>query len=462
MSLAQPVLIARQLSFCFHRLHAPPSVDILPTELLERVISIGATGYAGPEIKWIFKWQRVSRKWASVIDRCPALWSYIEVSAGAGSHVSTQLIKSKGVPLIIHLSSGDDDYGWIRLLVDNVRRWKSIRFYSSLAMEKASAMLDSPPPMLEALKIYETYILPDSKFFHPSSPNLRVLELSEVTIPSNIPPVIGLEELHLSRIHEALGDGICTPISVRKLHQFLQASPGLQVLELAGDCSVSAADASLQPVDLPNLEELEVHGLPVLHLFRAEHCADLAVSLYSVKEMLPSGAWTTVVSTLRRAKELRLDVLVTSLEISSLVGPPTIRLRLHIELEQANTNLAYSILEEILQELENESSISARIQLSLYANENNVVKVLKLLQSPMPGPSFRWRLPHLDTVSIWHGGVPYQSLQIFAQARANAQGDQAPRAVTRILEKRGSEWKEILGEVMSYVPDGRDAERAVV
>ncbi|KAG8943490.1 hypothetical protein FRC04_002841 [Tulasnella sp. 424] len=321
-------------------------------------------------------------------------------------------------------------------------------FYCYSVMEKISAMLDSPPPMLEALEIYEIDIPPDSKFFNPPSPNLRVLELSKLTIPSSIQPISGLEKLNLSRIYEAPGDGTLAPISVRKLHQFLQASPGLQVLELSGDCSVSAADKSLQQVNLPNLQELTVYGPPVLHLFRAEHCVDLTVSLYSVKEKLPPATWTPVVPILRRAKELEVRVSTYSLSIASLVEPPTIRLRL--DLEHGNTDLSYSILEGMLQELENESCISARIQLSLSVDKNIGVKVLKLLQSPMPGPSSRWRLPHLDTVRTYRKDLPYRSLQAFVQARANAEGDQTPKAVTSIIEFGGSRDKEILDEVMSY------------
>ncbi|KAG8972588.1 hypothetical protein FRC05_009821 [Tulasnella sp. 425] len=433
-------------------------IDTLPIELLERVIRIAATKFTGPRIEWICAWRLVSRKWASVIDQCSALWSYIVVSSSAG-HLPTQLAKSKGAPLTIRLSFfyTHKDEEWIRLLVDNVHRWKAITFDSHL--EEVSAMLDSPPPMLEALDIGETTVPRDSKFFGPSSPNLRVLKLTGLTIPSNhIQPIFGLKKLTLSCIKEVLGDGTYAPISARKLHQFLEASPGLQVLKVAGYWSSSAADKSLQPVNLPNLEELGAYGAPVLHLFRAEHCADLTVILDSVKNKLPPGSWTTVIPILRRARGLEVDVSRSSVRISSLLEPPTVHLRIHMELEEEDADhLSSAILEEILQELETESCISARIQLSLhpsprYDSSDIGIKVLKLLQSPMLGHSSRWRLPHLDTICIRGEGFPYQYLQAFVQARANAQGDEASKAVTSILERDayGSGGKEILGEVMGY------------
>ncbi|KAG8947984.1 hypothetical protein FRC04_010181 [Tulasnella sp. 424] len=429
-------------------------IDTLPTELLEWVIGLGATEDRAwsPEIKWICEWRRVCWKWAFVIDHCSPLWSCILVSKGTG-HVRTQLEKSKEAPLIIRISIPDGQGEWIRLLVDNVNRWKAI-MWRSPHWRELSAMLDSPPPILETLSIHRTIIPPDSKFFNPPSPNLRSLELKDLTIPSNTQPISGLEELRLVYI-ETLENGGVAPISVRKVHQFLQASPGLQVLELVGACSASAADKTLQPVDLPNLEELKVYHFSFLHLFRAEHCVDLTVSLWSVQERLPPVAWTTVLPTLRRAKGLGVDVSNHSLEIVCLRKPPTAKLFLRFEPEQGTADLTYFILEEILQELENESCISARTQLSLSPDDDISVKVLKLLQSPMPGPSSRWRLPHLDTVRICGEGFPYQYLKAFVEARANAQGDQAPKAVTSIIQEIDTyfglaEGKEILGEVMDY------------
>ncbi|KAG8938872.1 hypothetical protein FRC04_007399 [Tulasnella sp. 424] len=294
-----------------------------------------------------------------------------------------------------------------------------------------------------------------------------------LSLPFNFQPPFGLEELDLCRISEIQEDGTHACISVLKLHQFIQASPGLQVLRLKGLYSASAADKSLQQVDLPNLEVLRLQGPPVLHLIRAEHCTNLGVDLESIEEKLPPAAWTTVVPTLTRAKglEVELDVSMYSLRISSLLGPPwPIHLRLDIEPKREDAgHLCYAILEQILQELENESCISARIQLSLHARNQYdpdiYFKVLKLLQSPMPGPSSRWRLPHLDTVCIRGEGFPYQYLKAFVQARANAQGDQAPKAVTSILESDayyGPGGKEILGEVMDYAGDEGVAEGAVV
>ncbi|KAG8938869.1 hypothetical protein FRC04_007396 [Tulasnella sp. 424] len=439
-------------------------IDTLPTELLERVIGLGATSGKGwrPEIKLICEWRRVCWRWASVIDHCSALWSFVVVPASGTGHVRTQLEKSKEAPLIVEVSCLGDREEWIRLLVDNANRWKAITWYSPRWREM-SAMRDSPPPMLEALAIVRTIIPPDSKFFNPPSPNLRSLQLMDVTIPSNTQPIFGLEELRLTRI-QTLEDGRVAPMSVRKFHQFLQASPGLQVLKLDGAYSASAADKTLQPVDLPNLEELMVVHVSILHLFQAEHCASLDVSLGSLQERLPPAAWTTVIPTLRRAKGLEMEVSNHTLQIDCLRKPSTIHLYLHFKSQQGAADLTYSTLEEILQELENESCFSARAQLSLYADEDIGVKVLKLLQSPMPGPSSGWRLPHLDTVCIRREGFPYQHLKAFVQARANAQGDQAPKAVTSILESRSfsSEREEILAKVMDYAGDEGVAEGAVV
>ncbi|KAG8938871.1 hypothetical protein FRC04_007398 [Tulasnella sp. 424] len=424
-------------------------IDFLPIELLEWVIRLGATYRSdpGPMIEWVREWRRVSRKWASTINGCPSLWSYINTSYRVGN-LKNQLARSGTVPLdldVSHRPSSKRVAKSIRLLARHTHRWRSIVFDEDY--EDMIATLGSSPPILETLSISSITIAPDCKLFIPASTRLRKLTLSGVVLPQNFDPPFNLEKLVLDCISEPNGSGGYVSISMRSLHRFLQGSPGLRSFAVVGPCSKSADEEELLPVDLPNLQDVDIlqvfHlGASALHVFRAEHCPQVNFSLGWINKRPPLMVWATLVHALKRAKELEIGVRDRSLSIRS--KPNIVGLSLWDVVAESGDlkSLTYSILEDILNEAERDSPLSARIELALLTTDqgngdfNVALEVLKLLQTPIIEPSSgltRWRLPHLDTLRIPDNGRLYKPFQVFVQERSN-RGDssQAPRAITII------------------------------
>lgn len=445
-------------------------IDVLPTELLEQVICLGASGhrYGGPEVKWVSMWQRVSRKWVSVINSCPTLWSSITIRYNA-EHLEKLLEKSKGAPLDIWIDyPHPQGMDWIQLLVNNAHRWRSINLFENL--HDFMARLDRSPSILRELRVGFTHIPHDCILFNPISPELRKLRLFMVTIPHSFNPHLGLEELYLigsGELEEDTGD---VALSINKVHQFLQGNPNLRILRLEGGYKGSPNQRNLQPINLTKLEEVEIKDCQVLHLFQAERCVKFRFRMNLIEEKPSLNAWTTFAHALKRVERLKIVIRDGSLDISCMD-------RLYgadIELGSIQPRggdsgpLTYSILEDILNESEKVAPISARVELALFtANKSDSgfdvgLEVLKLLQTPItPPPSdhSRWRIPNLDTLVMLDPGLPYRSLQAFVQARSDGHRMKATSPITGIFTQNDSSddeghRKNVLSEVMAYLEGG--------
>ncbi|KAG8922813.1 hypothetical protein FRC01_013572 [Tulasnella sp. 417] len=408
-------------------------------------------------------WRRVSRKWKNVIDNCPSLWSSIHTKKGT-KHVRTVLEKSKGAPidLLIEWSSRADDDDWIRLLAENVRRWRSIWF--DHYFNELVAQLGSSPLMMDELIIHGASIPHDCKLFNPIRPNLRRLDLVAVTILHDFDPMLGLEELRLSGIREQREDGTIDESPISKIHQLLQANPNLRTLKIDHIPS-SRNEHSLQSVDLPKLEEVAMFGSQVLPLFRAEHCRAVRFTVRSITETPPSSAWTTLAHTLKRVKRFEIRVDDTELWFGDGDGSYEVNVLLGVitPIHEERKDLIYSLLKDILDEAEKDAQISAHVDLALFATWESGgasdlnLEVLELLQTPASHSSSRnayWRIPNLNVIIILESVMPYNRLRAFIQARSNSDGIQPASPVTSILS-RSSKWdykkgfKEVLDKVMS-------------
>ncbi|KAG8922152.1 hypothetical protein FRC01_014402 [Tulasnella sp. 417] len=423
----------------------PVFIDRLPIELLERLISLGVKGNNGLlEVERVYMWRRVSRKWKNVIDNCPSLWSSIYTSKGT-KHVRTQLEKSKGAPIdiliqISFLPPQDDD--WIRLLVENAHRWRSI--WAIHVFNKLVAQLGSSPLMMDKIRIQGECIPRDCKLFNLVRPNLRKLDLLFVTIPDNLDPTLGLEELCFNDIKEQREDGTTHKLPISKIRQFLQANPNLRRLGLQDLPTASPNDGGLQAVKLPKLEEATTSGSQVLHLFRAEHCHWVRFTVGCIKENPPLRAWATLGHTLRRVERLKIVVRDACLSIRELAGPDKVEVFLDVSAARGKDrrNLVYSMLKGILDEAEKDAQISARVELALFATRESGsesdpnLEVLELLQTPVSHSSSRqtcWRMPNLDTIRMREPGLLYHHLRAFIQARSNCDGIQPAGPIAGIF-----------------------------
>ncbi|KAG8938873.1 hypothetical protein FRC04_007400 [Tulasnella sp. 424] len=450
----------------------PTLIDVLPIELLEWVIHLGATDSpdGGPSLKWVCTWRQVCRKWAFAIDGCPSLWSSIDTRLKIQTW-QNQLARSGASPLDITVyelpqfkyMSDRKLAEWMRPLIDHAHRWRSLSI-SSISLCKflweRIAILDSSLPMLEILSLTCTRMASDFKFFNSHSIHLRKLALAAVHLPRNFEPPFELEELYLSGINEPGESGTYVPISMRRLHRFLQASPGLRSFTLNGPCTKSAEDGELPPVDLHKLQDVKIDRAFIVHLFRAEHCAQVAFNLGSLAadERPPLMAWATLVHALKRAEELEILIRDGYLRIWS--KPNTVRLSISLQFARLpdygdSIRLMYSILKDILNEAERDSSLTARIKLTLWNTEqwnrsfDIALKVLKLLQTPITEPSSgltRRRLPHLSKLRIPKDSRPFQPFHAFERERrkrggGSSQASRAMRAIRVSQDQMASEFE---------------------
>ncbi|KAG8962695.1 hypothetical protein FRC05_005151 [Tulasnella sp. 425] len=404
----------------------PTFIDFLPIELLERSLEVGIHYRRLPYA--VVKHPYRGR------DRIPGK--------------SAAKIKTLPLEITVFTPPGPEhDTEWMQLLVNHAHRWRSISF--DKYFREMIAILDSSPPTLEILSLTFATIPPDCKLFSPGSTHLRKLTLTVVDLPKNFDPPFELEELYLSNIFEPYESSTYVCISMQRLHRFLQASPGLRSLALDGPCNKFPGDNERPPVNLPKLQDVQI-SCPscssIIRLFRAEHCTQVKFDLRSSIERPPLMAWATLVHALKRAEELKIIVRDTSLCIQS--KPNTVGLTFQfVGAEYGDSKrLACSILEDILNETERDSPLSARIELTLltiYQRNGDfdvAIEILKLLQPTISEPSSgltRWRLPYLDTLRIPDDGRPDKPFQVFVQARSN-RGDssQTPRAVAIIRAHR--------------------------
>ncbi|KAG8898290.1 hypothetical protein FRC01_010962 [Tulasnella sp. 417] len=414
-------------------------------------------------------WRVVSWKWKNVIDNFPSLWSSINI-IDRTEHVKIQLEKSKGVPVDIQiLSPSVPDGDWTQLLVDNASRWRSL-VIDGYPLEFA-AQLGPSPLNLVSLNIHLTDIPHDCSLFSLIRPNLRKLELTALVIPHTFDPTLGLEELQLYNVYERLEDGSTDRLSVTKFHQFLQTNPNLRVLELNEIAQASPNDSVPQQVSLPRLEEFTSYTSRVLNLFRAEHCVDLRIYECLVKEPPPLSTWATSVHAIRRVEQLTITVADSYLSLQGAGGP------YHVELCVATTEVGYedegdviySVLNDILDEAEKDTHISARVELALFVIGRKsafdvALSVLKLLQTPFSDFSLgksRWRTPNLDTITMLAPGLPYHHLRAFIQARSNGSTCIQPSSpitgiFTRSDDVDGLDREDVFNQVMAYTGGGND------
>ncbi|KAG8922815.1 hypothetical protein FRC01_013574, partial [Tulasnella sp. 417] len=391
---------------------------------------------------WVCIWRRVSREWKDAIYDCPSLWSSIVIHSRT-EHVKTQLEKSKGAPLNIRILSfitNLPDQHWIQPLVDNVHRWKSVMFCGY--PEDIVARLESPPSMLDTFVIERTGIPDDCKLFNLVRPNLRKLSLILVTISHSFDPPRGLEELLLHCVAELREDRKIGAVSMNKVHQFLQRSPNLRILQLEGPCGYSPDGHELQPVALPKLEKVSTITSETLHIFYAENCLDISMGMKRIEERPPLRSWATFACALRRVERLKIVVGDGSLDFVAEAGPYEVELALcQIRPRSGDSGrLVCSILQDILDEAEKNEPISARVELALSIPNRESgsgldagLEVLELLQTPVSDASSgqaRRRIPNLDTLSISDPGLPFDALKRFVQTRSNDQHMGATSPIT--------------------------------
>ncbi|KAG8897967.1 hypothetical protein FRC01_011081 [Tulasnella sp. 417] len=322
---------------------------------------------------------------------------------------------------------------------------------------------------MDHLEIARQYIPRDCKLFDLVRPNLRILDLAHLTIPDNVDPTLGLEELRLNDIEEQRGDGTIHKLPISKIHQFLQANPHLRRLELSDSLKAAPNYGSLQAVKLPKLEEATSLGSQLLHLFRAEHCRSIRFTVDGLRETPPLSAWTTLVHTLRRVERLKIMIISDAcLSIKDRGGPCKVEVFLAARAarDEDRRNLVYSMLKNILDEAEKDVQLSARVELALFAtrkagsDSDLNLEVLKLLQTPVSHsspPQSRWRIPNLDTIRMLEPGLPYNHLRAFIQARSNCP-DVGPITGISIQRTVNDDYtrKEVLDKVMSYTGEGND------
>ncbi|KIO31687.1 hypothetical protein M407DRAFT_218881 [Tulasnella calospora MUT 4182] len=451
----------------------PPYIDLLPVELLERVISLGTNDpdFKRQDLKWILTWRGVSQKWKNVIDNCPSLWSTIAVGlTDRPKQVKIQLEKSKGVLLdlqvleCIPMASRS-----VQLLLDNTLRWRSLMLDGGL--EEFVPLLKSTLPSVTNVDIHNKTIPRDYRLFSLVRPNLRRLSLYRVVIAHDFDPPLGLEDLEITNCAERLENRWISALSTNKFHQFLNANPNLRILELKEVSYTSFEDHGLQPVNLSKLEKLTVVGFQVIDLFLAEHHVEVDLTLRVSEGKPPLRAWTTFVRGLRKVKRVTIAVTDGFLHITGEGGPNKVKICLDVR--ASYKDLRNSILEDILNDAEKDAHISARVELALLDRSDGdpdvSLEVLKLLQTPVSDSlsgKTRWRLPNLDTITICPYGLSYHHLRAFVQARSNDCCIQPASPVTSIsirtrLRGGGSDYEEVLDEVMACIGGGNDGYRAV-
>ncbi|KIO31686.1 hypothetical protein M407DRAFT_218878 [Tulasnella calospora MUT 4182] len=258
-------------------------LDRFPVELLEWVISLGTINPYSKrrDIKWTLMWRGVSRKWKNVIDNCPSLWSTIAVGpTDQPKQVKTQLEKSKGVLLDLQVSEFEGNpmhSRSVQLLLDNTHRWRSLVLDRDRG--KFVALLKSLSPSLTNVGIRNATIPRDYRLFSLVRQNLRRLALFGVTIAHDFDPPLGLEDLEITYCEELSENGLIRPFSANKFHQFLHANPNLRILELTEISYTSIEDHGLQPVNLSKLEKVTVNGFQVFDLFLAEPHVEVDLTL---------------------------------------------------------------------------------------------------------------------------------------------------------------------------------------
>ncbi|KAG8910382.1 hypothetical protein FRC01_006366, partial [Tulasnella sp. 417] len=272
------------------------TISRLPTELLlgifrlalpeirfsTRYVEIWARSY----MKTLCRMHSVTKRWQVVIEGTPSFWTLL--SSTFPSHVNkTNILRSSELPLMVLYQGseiGDEtEYlsaaEFLKHIASTCLRWSTVAldFYDPTTM---SDYLGAPLPLLREVVVrssrYRNRIAEPQKLLGGETTNLRVLEVSGVSIHWRMGCFVQLKSLtlkHLSR-HSLTGS---------QLLNMLDASPGLQVLNLKG-ISMPTPPPSLT-ITLHHLKYLKLHSCAIklvewiCHQIRTPSCTRVVLSM---------------------------------------------------------------------------------------------------------------------------------------------------------------------------------------
>ncbi|KAG8912459.1 hypothetical protein FRC01_005090, partial [Tulasnella sp. 417] len=360
----------------------------------------------------------------------------------------------------------------VTLVAKNVHRWRFAEFDKSFP--DFIKEIDNPPCLLEALSIRDSEIPADCKLFQGWSSKLQELRLTCVTLPPDFAALVGLTVLRLRNVTQAHADGGNLPMAIEMVRRALEACPNLVDLFLGGRFTISEGRATTKPVVLDELQKLCLYAEQdqngaLLSLIDAENCSNFKIRFRARLDEKPQEwNWSTYLQILRRAGALRIHVpgSYPYICIESMEGPCRVDIfysdERHgsYEAQQA----VYSVMEAILVEVEKDSALTNPIELSFghvvvprpgcRIPDPAWLRLLKFLQEPIVDPSSgknRWRLPHLNSISLlderWLKGY----LKQFVTAREVAfEGQTVDRITEILLGYPTKDRTDIFSEVMDY------------
>ncbi|KAG8907796.1 hypothetical protein FRC01_007566 [Tulasnella sp. 417] len=385
--------------------------------------------------------------------------------------------KSKEAPLSIHAThcpTKDRLYErCVKLVAKNVHRWRFAEFDRSFT--DFTKKINHPPCLLEALSIRDSEIPAHCKLFQVSSSKLQELQLTDVTLPRDFSALVGLNVLCLRSVTERHADGKNLPITIEMVRRALEACPNLVYLALEGEFTISNARATTRPVVLKELQNLclspeQGQNGALLSLIDAENCSFFKIQFRERPDEKPQvWKWSTYLRGLRRAGALRIHVPDNHpmVRIDSMEGLCRVDIMYSDERRSYNVaqQVAYSIMEAILVELEKDSALTNPIQLRFGQVDVSCpdwripdpawLRLLKFLQEPIVDPSSgekRWRLPHLDSISVLDSRWLKGYLKQFVTTREVAfEAGQAVDRITEILREHPAiPPTDIFSEVVAY------------
>ncbi|KAJ8481439.1 hypothetical protein ONZ45_g15316 [Pleurotus djamor] len=225
--------------------------------------------------------------WRNVIMKSPRFWSFISISWKELPVLSAMIQRSKAVPLTVHVSDPYYDHllPSVTELMLQSSRFKYLHlsctgingFYS---FKKFVKTLDLYPfPSLHSLKLeleedkeallhgaihgqdHQALNLGQSLPWANMS-SLRVLDLSDVLIPPDVPPLPLLTELHVDCM---FSEGVSVSLTLDWVSTFLHRTPNLTDLSL-GELSPydeRTITTPLSKISLPKLKTISVHGADI-------------------------------------------------------------------------------------------------------------------------------------------------------------------------------------------------------
>ncbi|KAG8912460.1 hypothetical protein FRC01_005091 [Tulasnella sp. 417] len=455
----------------------PTLIDDLPAEIFQLVIFFTAApdGPTDLYVNRVCYLQMVSRRWALLIESCPYLWASVRFQGDLRT-MSNWIKKSKETPLSIHATPCfpvDPLYEQcVTLVAKNVHRWRFAEFDKSFP--DFIKKIDNPPCLLEALSMWDSEIPADCKLFQGWGSKLQELRLTCVTLPPDFAALVGLTVLRLRKVTQRHANGGKLPMAIEMVQRALEACPNLVDLLLGGPFTISEARTTTKPVVLKELQNLclspeQGQNGALLSLIDAENCSNLTIGFRGRMDEKPQEwKWSTYLQILRRAGALRIHVpgIYPMIRIESIKGPCRVDIMYSDGRHDPDVaqQAAYSIMEALLVEVEKESSLTNPIQLRLgqvavprpdwSIPDPAWLRLLKFLQEPIFDPSSgkkRWRLPHLNSISLIDSRWLKGYLKQFVTAREVAfEGQTVDRITEILLENPAIPRINIFSEVMDY------------